>query len=279
MSVGPPPPQSDRLQRLQCRSDLQSDLQSADSPGFWRLVAENASALAGTDKVFERYRTAGFADTTVAAADEGYGAISKWLPADKSATILDLGCGGGEFLEFLRRQGFTNTEGIDYSVEQIARCRQRGLENLTHATDSQAYVRGRKGKLAVVVMNDVLEHIPKTNIIPELETIRDSLAPGGSLIIKVPNAANVFGIVARYLDFTHEVAFTEHSLQQVLVAADFPKIEIEGLPVRLKLKPKRLVYWSMNRVYMSLHRAAYVAAVGEDAPRILNKLLLARAQI
>jgi 2-polyprenyl-3-methyl-5-hydroxy-6-metoxy-1,4-benzoquinol methylase len=239
--------------------------------------------MPGTQKVFERYRTAGTRGTTLKAAWEGYSEYARlgWLPSNKDARILDLGCGAGEFLEYLAAMDFSKTEGIDYSPEQLAWCRSRGLERLTQVHDAPAFLRERRGQMACVVMNSVLEHIPKAEIIPLLETIRDTLMKGGSLLLQVPNMANIYGLAARYLDFTHEVGFTEHSIRQVLIAAGFEDehIDVKDMPVRFKLHPKRIVFWSMNRLYISLHHAAYVAAVGADAPTIFSKIVMARATV
>ncbi|HXX69679.1 MAG TPA: class I SAM-dependent methyltransferase [Polyangiaceae bacterium] len=232
--------------------------------------------MPGTEKVLARYRTSGFSDTDRGAVDEGYGALLRWLPADRAARILDLGCGGGEFLDFLRRAHYVRAEGIDVSPEQVERCRARGLERVGQSSDSRAFLRAHPRAFDAVVMNDVLEHIPKAQCIDTLEDIRGALVKGGTLLVKVPNAANVFGLVARYLDFTHEIAFTEHSLRQVLLAAGYADVEVGGLNVALEMRPKRVVYWLLNRAYVTVHRAAYIAAVGSDAPTILSKLLVAR---
>jgi 2-polyprenyl-3-methyl-5-hydroxy-6-metoxy-1,4-benzoquinol methylase len=235
--------------------------------------------MAGTEKVFARYRSAGFSDTDRGAVDEGYGGMLPWLPAEPSARILDLGCGGGEFLEFLGRAGYSRAEGVDVSPEQIERCRARGLDRVTQSEDTSTFLRRHSSTFDAVVMNDVLEHIQKTQCIDMLETIRAALTQGGSIVVKVPNAANVYGLVARYLDFTHELAFTEHSLRQVLLTAGYRDVEVHGIRVPLRLRAKRLLYWSMNRTYEAIHRAAYIAAVGSDAPTILTKLLVARGKV
>ncbi len=84
--------------------------------------------------------------------------------------------------------------------------------------------------------------------------------------------------MARYLDFTHELGFTEHSLQQVLAAADYRDVALRSSRVTLTAKPKRIAYYFANALYRAAHRAVYVAAVGEDAPRLLGKPLIARAR-
>jgi len=66
--------------------------------------------------VYSRYRTAGFADTDAAAVAEGYAYLLDSLPGSHGA-ILDFGCGGGEFLDFLAHRGYTAATGIDFSEE------------------------------------------------------------------------------------------------------------------------------------------------------------------
>mgnify|MGYP001565965816 FL=1 len=233
--------------------------------------------MAANQKVYDSYRSSGFGDTDARSVAEGYGQLVPFFAAAKSAPLLDFGCGGGEFLEFLRANGFTQLNGIDRSAEQVARCRERGLLNVHVVDDSHSWLTNHPNAFETIVLNDVLEHIPKAEIVATLEALRDSLRPGGQLVIKVPNAANAFGLVARYLDFTHEVAFTEHSLRQVLLAAGFQGVQLLGMRTQWRPTLKRTAYWLANAAYQRVHRAVYVAAVGSDAPTILSKLLVARA--
>ena len=41
-----------------------------------------------------------------------------WLPEDRDGKILDIGCGSGQFLYFLRKKGYTQAKGVD--VDQDA---------------------------------------------------------------------------------------------------------------------------------------------------------------
>jgi hypothetical protein len=76
-------------------------------------------------------------------------------------------------------------------------------------------------------MNDLIEHIPKDNILPLLELIRKKLKTKGKLIVKTINCANpITGSSSRYLDFTHTTGFTEESLSQALNMAGFEKVTI-----------------------------------------------------
>ncbi|MBK8637485.1 MAG: class I SAM-dependent methyltransferase [Chromatiaceae bacterium] len=47
------------------------------------------------------------------------GCFKACLPTDRSAAILDVGCGHGNFLFMLEQLGYRNLEGVDMSSEQL----------------------------------------------------------------------------------------------------------------------------------------------------------------
>ena len=53
--------------------------------------------------------------------------LAKVLPQDKSAKILDIGCGMGQMLHALRVLGYENVYGVDISDEAVEHCRALGL--------------------------------------------------------------------------------------------------------------------------------------------------------
>ncbi|MCP4328607.1 MAG: class I SAM-dependent methyltransferase [Alphaproteobacteria bacterium] len=54
--------------------------------------------------------------------------------ADRTAAVLDIGCGTGLTSHYLAEHGFSVFDGIDITPEMIARARQRGIyRNLLHA--------------------------------------------------------------------------------------------------------------------------------------------------
>ena len=110
--------------------------------------------------------------------------------------VLDVGCGTGEALHFLKGQGFT-TLGIEPSAEASTVAAERGIEvkNLT----LEEYVEHRKtsGDPAVdaVLLLCVLEHVPDP--VGTLEAARALLSPGGLVGIRVPNDFNDIQRIAR----------------------------------------------------------------------------------
>lgn len=54
--------------------------------------------------------------------------ISELLqPLSKNLSIVDMGCGGGRTLTVIRENGFKNSIGIDYSIEALKHCEEKGF--------------------------------------------------------------------------------------------------------------------------------------------------------
>lgn len=149
------------------------------------------------------------------------------LPPDRSARILDIGCGGGHFLHYLVRRGYTQMEGIDIAPGLVDFVRSE-IWGRVHLGDALAFLESRQGAYDLLVANDFIEHLPKKEIVLFLFLCRNALARGGRLLLKTPNMSHLFASRNRYVDFSHEVGFTEHSLYEVLAAAGFSDIAIRA---------------------------------------------------
>ena len=153
----------------------------------------------------------------------------KFLPQDKNAAILDVGCGGGHFLYFLKSRNYLNISGIDISAQQAEFCRRAVDVPVTQA-DAVEFLKDKPNKYDLIAAHDVLEHVPKEKVIIFLEVIYAALKPGGRLFVKTPNMGNPCAGPLRYADFTHEIGLTEKSLHQILWIAGFRDIVILPMP-------------------------------------------------
>jgi 2-polyprenyl-3-methyl-5-hydroxy-6-metoxy-1,4-benzoquinol methylase len=183
------------------------------------------------------------------------------LPADRAARILDAGCGDGALLWWLQQQGYHSAAGVEVSEEQLAIARRLGVQNLTHASLAD-YLAGQADAWDVVLLRNVLEHFPKGEALELLKRIRAALRPGGQVILQVPNGQSPFAGRIRYGDFTHELAFTERSLHQVLGVMGFVAVSCRpATPVFLGVTgPLRAVAW---RAVQFLYRTLLAAEVAE----------------
>jgi SAM-dependent methyltransferase len=167
-----------------------------------------------------------------------YGAF---LPANKDAPILDVGCGGGHFLYFLKKKGYTNYLGIDISAQQIDFCKKNITEKVKLA-DAFQFLKNNKKEYSVIIAHDVLEHIVKSKTYTFLRLILGSLDENGLLVLRVPNMSNPFSLDSRYKDFTHETGFTEKSLYQLLWDEGFREILITSSTIRIASLKNRVRY-------------------------------------
>lgn len=149
---------------------------------------------------------------------------SMFLPKDKTAKILDIGCGPGFFLYFLKKMGYTNSLGIDISMEQVALAKSQGLD--FKLENMFEFLKNHKGEFEFIFCSHVVEHLKKIEVIDFLGLIYASLKPEGKVIICTPNANSLFGFAYHCKDFTHETSFTPLSLRGIMEACNFKVIGI-----------------------------------------------------
>ncbi len=152
------------------------------------------------------------------------------LPKSKEATILDIGCGMGFFLKFLQSSGFSNSVGIDLSPEQVDTAQTFGVKG-ARLCRWQDFLPEHIEKFDFIMLDNVIEHLTKDEIVELLKCMLASLKPGGKVYISTPNGGSPFGVPLAFIDFTHEVYFTAASLSQVLHACGFSSVYVAGEPL------------------------------------------------
>lgn len=101
-------------------------------------------------------------------------------------TLLDVGCGEGFSMAFMRRAGWA-VHGIDHSIEGVSAMNPE-LAGCVEAGDLFRLLEGhgqRENRFDVVLLNNVLEHVPDP--VALLSMLRKVVGPGGVLVVTVPN--------------------------------------------------------------------------------------------
>jgi len=150
--------------------------------------------------------------------------VASYVPPDRDARIVDLGCGDGLFLHFLLEAGYRNVSGIDVSDEQIARAHALGLFEARRGDIAAFLANADDRSLDVVLLLDVLEHLTREELFGVLDGVARVLRPGGVCVAHVPNAEGLYGMRIRYGDLTHEQAFTASSMSQALLTVGFTTV-------------------------------------------------------
>lgn len=119
-----------------------------------------------------------------------------------SDVVVDLGCGRGEWVDYLQRNGI-NVVGIDMNEKMVNECKKKGLQ--VEMKDALAYLKSLDDEsISVITGFQIIEHMP-LNILNKIiiESFR-VLRKQGKLIFETPNCKNVeVGSSNFYLDPTH----------------------------------------------------------------------------
>src|SRR3989339_1763749 len=84
--------------------------------------------------------------------------IKMHFPADRSASILELGCGHGAFIYFMQKEGYNNVHGVDSSPDQLAEGKRLGITGLEQKDLLIKLQETKTGTLDAVISFDVIEH-------------------------------------------------------------------------------------------------------------------------
>ena len=184
----------------------------AGSDTGWRLLAPIANLHPGAADVFA--------------------ASVMFLPSpNPGASLLDVGCGGGDFMLRMRGRGWTVT-GVETDPVAVERARNRGLD--VH----QGQVAGAAladSTFDAITMSHVIEHVHDPRDL--LVRCRRLLKPAGTLVMLTPNSAawghRHFGRDWLSLDPPRHIhVFNSRNIRQLVTSA--------------RLVPKRIATLAIN---------------------------------
>jgi 2-polyprenyl-3-methyl-5-hydroxy-6-metoxy-1,4-benzoquinol methylase len=138
--------------------------------------------------------------------------------------VLDYGCGGGAFVKFLRKHGYTHVQGFD------------------EYSDTFGDKRVLDARYDMILAQDLLEHVAEPWQL--LETLSGLLAPAGVVAIGTPNADA--------LDLTHPERRV-HTLHQPYHRHIFSKRALLGIGDKLG--------WQLLQYYPTMYSNTFVPFV------------------
>lgn len=105
-------------------------------------------------------------------------------------SVLDLGCGDGKYLKFLRQFGF-KTSGIDSSKTAIKMTKENlGDNSFVKAVDFYKYDIP-VGKFDFIISVKAIHHGKKSQVVKLINKIYKSLPPKGKIFITLPSSSNI----------------------------------------------------------------------------------------
>ena len=166
--------------------------------------------------------------------------LVKLLSFDNQDSVLDIGCGRGEWLELLAERGI-NAKGIDSNHELVEECHQLALDSIE--IDLFDFLPTEKdGQYNLITGFHLIEHIAPEKHSWFLDSAFRMLAPGGVLILETPNPENVTVSSCNfYIDPTHRRPLPPQLLHFLALQAGFASPMIARLNRDTVGKPLRMM--------------------------------------
>ena len=165
--------------------------------------------------------------------------VLRWLAQGRGRRLLDVGAADGLLSRHLSARGWKVT-----AIERDAAAADagRGHCELMVVADLDREIPALEGAFDVIVYGDVLEHL--ANPLRVLTALNRRLAPGGEVLISIPNVAHLwirlcllfgrFDYLDRgILDSTHLRFFTDRSLRALVAEAGLAVIRRTVTPAPL----------------------------------------------
>lgn len=202
---------------------------------------------------------------------------AKYLPTDRNAKILEIGCGMGHFLYFLQKEGYTNALGIDISSQEIQLCKKQGFT--AKKSEALSYLSNLKESVDAVIFDDIIYYFSKDDVLEVLKNIRRVLKKGGICFIKTLNMSNpITASNSNFRDFATEINFTEESLKQICQLVGFSKVIVKPLNIYVfYYNPLNYLAWLAEFCLSKLFRILFLL-YGRKTTKIFSKDILAICQ-
>jgi O-antigen chain-terminating methyltransferase len=189
-------------------------------------------------------------------------------------SVLDLGCGRGEFLELLKHNGIGGY-GIDVDEHMVGFCRSQGLD--ARKVDVLSHLRSLEDEcLDGVFSAQIVEHMLPADLLEMIALSYRKLKPGGFLVAETVNPGSLYTFShAFYVDLTHVKPIHPEALLFLLrmngfrdVKAEFsspppPEERLQTIPVDTKISNLEGLNENLRKLNDAIWGPQDYAAIGK----------------
>ena len=155
-------------------------------------------------------------------------------------TVLDLGCGRGEFLQLLHDAGIP-AKGIDLDADMVAFAQGEGLD--VELGDAVAYLDTLEdGSVGGIFAAQLVEHLPAATLVRLLQLSAQKLRPGGVFVAETINPLSPLALRSYFADLTHAQPLVPETLELLARQSGFNRVELRFLnpPENIPDVPERV---------------------------------------
>ncbi len=139
-------------------------------------------------------------------------------------SVLDIGCGRGEFLSLLKENGIY-AKGIDINEDMVLYCQKIGLD--VKKIDMLSYLESLdKNSLDGVFLGQVVEHLNPEDMMIIIKLLYEKLKFGSHIIIETVNVQNPGALANFFVDPTHKRPVHPKFLEFIMKSTGFRDTEI-----------------------------------------------------
>jgi len=146
-----------------------------------------------------------------------------WRPSlcSPEMSFLEIGCGTGLFLDYLRHKGVKDYLGVEQDQHAVDAAMPEISPHI-QVINVWNYLENTKPEKPFdrIILFDVLEHfsyVDGAGLLSKLASILNR--QNGMITLRVPNMASPWGSMYQFGDLTHQSAYTPKSIEQLALAA------------------------------------------------------------
>ncbi len=202
-----------------------------------------------------------------------------WLPDDRSAPILDLGCGEGRVLRFLSDQGYLNIHGVDRDPQALAQIGNHAGVTVECVEVGVQYLQQQQGKFKLIILKQMIYYVERSEIIAFMSALNGALTHDGSILVEFFNGSLLSSRLTELKDPFIRTAYTEHSMRRLFASTGFDEQYIGGERRDKGRHLRSYLYAALRTCWILLLRMIYILERGMDneLPQIYTKSIIAVA--